>query len=338
MVRRFHTVFGPPAEWARESAMIRLPDFKMTGLQYDIAVLDPPWAVRCLAEPYAQLLVVRRGSIWFDCPGVLPHPIYVAEGGMMVTVGGGTQFWRSGSDAPVGEGITNFLTVPLGKFQRDPMDKHKTELLIGRSPKGGNLLIPAFPQVFYLSPLERETVERMYPLLDLIDAETHGRDDLIERDGVISRAAEIMTIFLARYVKERLADDNPNWPEMAGDEQVMRALRLMEVHPERNWKVENLASGIGMGRSAFAVRFKSLVGDTPMSWLLRLRMQVASAAIRDGRRSVVAIANSIGYTSESAFIKAFSRYFGLTPGSYRATANGRQGVPDMAEIPQELGA
>src|ERR1700753_2478148 len=129
--------------------MIRLPDFKMTGLQYDIAVLDPPWAVRCLAEPYAQLLVVRRGSIWFDSPGLLSHPIYVAEGGMMVTVGGGTQFWRSGPEAPVGERMADFPTVPLGKYQRNPDDEHKTELLIGRSPRGGNLLIPAFPQVFY---------------------------------------------------------------------------------------------------------------------------------------------------------------------------------------------
>jgi AraC-like DNA-binding protein len=43
----------------------------------------------------------------------------------------------------------------------------------------------------------------------------------------------------------------------------------------------------------------------------------------------MAIANSIGYTSESAFISAFRRSFGLTPGSYRATINGRQGVPDV---------
>lgn len=303
--------------------MIRLPDFKMTCLQYDIAILDPPWAVRCLAEPYAQILVARRGGLWFDCPGLLPHPIYVAEGGMMVTVGGGTQVWRSGSDTPLSASMASFPTVPLGQFQRNPADAHKTELLIGRSPRGANLLIPAFPRVFYLSPLETETQQRMCTMLDLIDAEAHGSDDLLEREGVISRAAEIMTIVLARYVKTKLADNNPNWPQMATDEHVMRALRLMEAHPERNWTVENLASGIGMGRSAFALRFKSLVCDTPMSWLLRKRMDLASAAIRDGRRSIMAIANSIGYSSESAFIKAFCRYFGRTPGEYRAAVNGR---------------
>jgi AraC-like DNA-binding protein len=305
----------------QERTMTRLPDFRMTDLHYDVAVLEPPWTVRCLAEPYAQFLLVRRGSCWIDCPSFLPYPFYVAEGGMMVTVGGGTQLWRSGLDAEA-DGMLNFPTVPLGSFQRDPGDTHKTEILIGRSPRGGNLLVPAFPRAFYLSPQETETHQRMSTMLDLIDSEVHGSSDLIERDGVISRAAEIMTIVLARYVKAKLAQNSPNWPEVATDEQVMRALRLIETHPARGWTVESLASEIGMGRSAFAVRFKSLVGDTPMNCLLRTRMQLASAAIRDGRRSVTAIANSVGYLSEPAFIKAFRRYFGLTPGSYRASAIG----------------
>jgi AraC-like DNA-binding protein len=314
--------------------MTRLPDFRMTRLEYDVVVLEAPWAVRCFSDPYAQFLLVRRGSCWVDCPAFLPYPFYVAEGGMMVTVGGGTQLWRSGSDIPAGEITVNFPTVPLGEFQRDPRDARKTEILIGRSPRGGNLLIPAFPRAFYLPPSEKETRQRMNVMLEIIDAEAHGGSDLIERDGVISRAAEIMTIALARYVKEKLAQNNPHWPEMATDEQVMRAMRLIETHPSRNWTVESLASEIGLGRSAFAERFRALVGDTPMNCLLRTRMQLASAAVRDGRRSITAIANSVGYLSEPAFIKAFRRYFGLTPGSYRASLNGRHSRAHRSEREQ----
>lgn len=311
--------------------MTRLPDFRMSGLEYDVGVLEPPWAVRCFAEPYAQFLLVRRGSCWIDCPSFLPYPFYVAEGGMMVTVGGGTQLWRSGSDTAMDGVLENFPTVPLGEFHRDPRDAQKTEILIGRSPRGGNLLIPAFPRAFYLSPQESETRQRMNAMLDLIDAEVHGGSDLIERDGVISRAAEIMTIALARYIKTRLTQKNPNWPEMATDEQVMRALRLIEARPARNWTVETLAGEIGIGRSAFALRFKSLVGDTPMNYLLKIRMQLASAAVRDGRRSITAIANSVGYLSEPAFIKAFRRYFDMTPGSYRESLRGRAVSPEKIE-------
>jgi AraC-like DNA-binding protein len=305
--------------------MTRLPDFRMSRLEYDVAVLGAPWAVRCFSDPYAQFLLVRRGGCWVDCPAFLPYPFYVAESGMLVTVGGGTQLWRSGLDTPMGEVMTSFPSVPLGEFSRNPRDADKTEVLIGRSPRGGNLLIPAFPRAFYLSPSEKETRQRMDVMLEIIDAETHGGSDLVEREGVICRAAEIMTIALARYVKEKLARDNPHWPEMAGDEQVMRAMRLIETHPARNWTVESLAAEVGLGRSAFAERFRALVGDTPMNWLLRTRMQLASAAVRDGKRSITAIANSVGYLSEPAFIKAFRRHFGQTPGSYRASVNGRHG-------------
>lgn len=303
--------------------MTRLPEVRMSGLCYDIAILEPPWGLRCRAEEFAQIVIVRRGSCWFECPTFSPHPFYVAEGGIIVTVGGGMQIWRSASDTPVGEDAAGFPSVPFGRFQRDPADARKTELLIGRSPRSANLLIPAFPRAFYVSPAEHETVGRIQAMMDLIDLEAHGGEDLIERDGVISRAAEIMTIVLARYVKRQLAQENPHWPEMATDVQVMRALQLIETRPAKNWTVESLAAEIGMGRSAFAVRFKTLVGDTPMSCLTRCRMQLASAAIRDGKRSVAAIANSIGYLSEPAFIKAFRRYFGMTPGRYRATVTGR---------------
>jgi AraC-like DNA-binding protein len=136
---------------------------------------------------------------------------------------------------------------------------------------------------------------------------------------------------LARYVKRQLSQENPNWPEMATDVQVMRALQLIETRPARNWTVETLASEVGLGRSAFAERFRALVGDTPVNCLTRSRMQLASAAIRDGKRSVAAIANSIGYLSEPAFIKAFRRHFGITPGRYRASISGRGAAGEHSE-------
>jgi len=311
--------------------MTRLPEIRMSGLCYDIAVLESPWGLRCQPKDFAQIVVVRRGNCWFECPTFLPHPFYVAEGGMIVTVGGGTQIWRSASDIHVSETAGSFPSVPLGQFQRNPADSLKTELLIGRSPRSANMLIPAFPHAFYVSPAEHDTQTRITAMLDLIDLEAHAGDDLVERDGVIQRAAEIMTIVLARYVKRQLSQENPNWPEMATDVQVMRALQLIETRPSRNWTVESLASEVGMGRSAFAERFKALVGDTPVNCLTRSRMQLASTAIRDGKRSVAAIANSIGYLSEPAFIKAFRRHFGMTPGRYRATVTGRRVAPDHSE-------
>jgi AraC-like DNA-binding protein len=68
-----------------------------------------------------------------------------------------------------------------------------------------------------------------------------------------------------------------------------------------------------MSRTAFALRFKSKVGQTPMEYLTRWRMLLADERLRHSREPVSAVALSLGYTSESAFSTAFKRVMGAAP-------------------------
>ena len=303
--------------------MNSLPEIRMPNVNYGMAVFKGPWYRKFSAKDIAQFVIVRQGGCWFECPEFMPGSIFVPEGGIIGTVGGAVQIWRDTQTTPVGDQTSSFDPIPLEKFEESRAQGCDTKLLIGTGARSSNILLPAFPTVFYISPMETETVTRLNAMLSLIEMEAHGGDDLIERDGVVQRAAEIMTIFLARFVKQQLSKQNPRWPEMATDVHVMRALNMIETEPEKRWTVESLASEVGMGRSAFAVRFREMVGDTPVNCLTRARMRIASGAIRDGKRSIAAIAESIGYQSEPAFIKAYARHFGLTPGRYRDMITGR---------------
>ena len=49
----------------------------------------------------------------------------------------------------------------------------------------------------------------------------------------------------------------------------------MHRDPARSWTVESLAAEARMSRSAFAVRFKELVGESPLHYVTRWRMLVA---------------------------------------------------------------
>lgn len=82
-------------------------------------------------------------------------------------------------------------------------------------------------------------------------------------------------------------------------------------HP---WTVELLATACGMSRSAFAVRFKDLVGETPLEYLTSWRMQKAAALLRKGDRKLIDVASSFGYDSVAAFSKAFKRVLSVAPG------------------------
>jgi AraC-like DNA-binding protein len=94
----------------------------------------------------------------------------------------------------------------------------------------------------------------------------------------------------------------------------------MHERVEHPWTLESLATACGMSRSAFAVRFKDLVGETPMEYLTNWRMQKATALLHQGEKKLFEVAKSVGYDSDAAFSKAFKRMVGVAPRQYRRSA------------------
>jgi AraC-like DNA-binding protein len=74
-----------------------------------------------------------------------------------------------------------------------------------------------------------------------------------------------------------------------------------------------------MSRAGFAMRFKQLVGETPLEYLTRWRMYKATRLLRDRGRKLLEVANSVGYDSDAAFNRAFKRMHGVSAGEYRRT-------------------
>ena len=72
-----------------------------------------------------------------------------------------------------------------------------------------------------------------------------------------------------------------------------------------------------IGVSPRAARFTELIGDPPMRYLGRWRMQLAARRLSDSRDPVAQIAFDAGYESEAAFSRAFKRSFGTPPATWR---------------------
>ena len=100
---------------------------------------------------------------------------------------------------------------------------------------------------------------------------------------------------------------------------LVREGRAESMHQkvEHPWTVESLAVACGMSRSAFAVCFKDLVGETPLQYLTGWRMQKATGLLQKGDKKLFEVAKSVGYDSDAAFSKAFKRVFGVAPREYR---------------------
>jgi len=92
----------------------------------------------------------------------------------------------------------------------------------------------------------------------------------------------------------------------------------MHGDPGRSWQLGELAKAVCMSRTTFALRFKTVTGVAPLTYLLNWRMSLAQHALRERNISVFDLALSLGYTSESAFSNAFKRVVGMAPKRYQS--------------------
>jgi AraC-like DNA-binding protein len=103
------------------------------------------------------------------------------------------------------------------------------------------------------------------------------------------------------------------WLFALADAQMSAAIHAMHGDPAYRWTLPERA---GMSRSIFALKFKQTVGASPMEYLTRWRMLLAGDRLVNSSDSVSAIAQSLGYESESAFSTAFKRVMGCSPRQY----------------------
>jgi AraC-like DNA-binding protein len=108
----------------------------------------------------------------------------------------------------------------------------------------------------------------------------------------------------------------------------------MHSDPARPWHLEDLAKATAMSRTTFAMYFKKVAGVGPLTYLTEWRMRLAEHDLREDKVSVSELAQSLGYTSDSAFSHAFKRVTGMAPKHYRIfsyAGNRREAQPRTDE-------
>jgi AraC-like DNA-binding protein len=214
-------------------------------------------------------------------------------------------------------------------LKRNPADKNR----VFRAGGGGTLtkmvcarvqledgvtdpLLAVLPPVIRV----RATGEGAHPWLRLTVEQIAAELDSGEAgsDEVANRLADILFIQAVRaYFEENADTTEVGWLAAVRDQRVGRALALLHSQPDQPWTVGSLARRVSVSRSAFADRFTQLIGEPPVHYLTRLRINTAARRLRSTDDKLIAIAADAGYESVAAFIRTFKRYVGMTPGDYR---------------------
>jgi AraC-like DNA-binding protein len=107
--------------------------------------------------------------------------------------------------------------------------------------------------------------------------------------------------------------DPMSLPQLAacGDKRLAKALVAMTAEPGKPWRIESMAREAAMSRTAFAMRFKEVLGQTPLDYLTALRIQHALTVMEtEPQQSIDSVARDVGYADESALRRAYLRATG----------------------------
>jgi AraC-like DNA-binding protein len=136
-------------------------------------------------------------------------------------------------------------------------------------------------------------------------------------DATLTKLSEaLFAEALRRYVRE-LPEGKTGWLAGTRDAALGKALTLLHHRHAHPWTVAELAGEVGLSRTVLSERFRHFLGEPPMTYLTRWRLQLGALGLVATSRSVAQIAIEAGYESEASFNRAFKRHYGLPPARYR---------------------
>ena len=278
-----------------------------------------PWGLDLAPANGAAFHAVTAGSVWLEIDGELPRRLMPGDVVLLPT------------------GLPHRLLSAPGVAARRYDDDLKAELVTaagdlvipGPGPRSRFLcagfsydnelahpLLSLLPPVLHVSPADEGPETPLQSTLRLLMGELSRHQ--IGSEAAVERLIEVLFVQVIRSWIDASAESTPpSWLSGLRDAVVARALALLHAQPARPWTVDELAAAVHVSRSTLVRRFNDLVGEPPVAYLTRWRMELAARLLRESEQPVGRISHLVGYTSEFAFSRAFSKHRGEPPGRYR---------------------
>ncbi len=125
---------------------------------------------------------------------------------------------------------------------------------------------------------------------------------------------------LEQNYRQRLMRLEPQKAEegIPSDSFLAKLLNIMDKQMENNTlTVDELVEDMGMGRTVFFNKLKSLTGLSPVEFIREMRIKRAAQLLEDKRYNITEVTYMVGMNDSRYFAKCFKATYGVTPSEYR---------------------
>jgi AraC-like DNA-binding protein len=277
-----------------------------------------PWGLELPQSTGASFHAVTSGSAWLRAEG--RKPLQLMPGDLLLLPSGVSH--RLSSDRqtrcrPFDRQMKEERMTPSGDLEL-PGDGAVTTLVCAGYDYDLDVaqpLMSQLPRILHV-PADPVAGRDIGAIVNLLAGEIGVRDA-----GARVAAARLIDLLLIaairRWIGQQPQDAPPSWLTALHDPLIGRVLAMLHDGPAEPWTLETIAREAHVSRATLARRFTEAVGEPPLAYLRRWRMQLAVQRLKHTTDTVETIAREVGYSSEYAFNRAFSRHRGHPPGRYR---------------------
>lgn len=245
---------------------------------------------------------------------------------IVIILKGKGHFLINGTDIPITEG--NVLLLNPGTYHRSiPISSHTltecylafTDVEFINTPKN---FFPLFHGQKILGKLPEKAKKEIFQLCSAMNQESQSRNT--GRYFMLKAyLIQVLCLLLRFDQQEELSDEH----HMKGYEfkspnktyVVQQIMKYMESHYREKISLDQIAENMYLSPFYISKLFKSETGDTPINYLISLRMEKAKELLdRNPSLSIQEAAAQVGYEDAYHFSKLFKKYFGLSPMYYKA--------------------
>ena len=288
---------------------------RLRGVVYFRKRFAAPWGMDMPNSPVAQFHYVARGQCCLISPAPAA-PRRLNTGDIVLMMRGDA---HGLADAPDSNRIPGPAVLAANQAGEPILDGdgEPTVLVCGHFELDRRYRLPLIdelPPLIHLAHADPERRSWLDAVAEAIMAEAAA--DAPGGALVINRLAEVLFVHILR---RHIAETDIPYGHLAAlkDRRLARALDQLHASADQLLSLSDLARTAGMSRSAFADKFRRVVGMTPMRYLTDWRMLKARALLETGELSIAEASAQVGYASEAAFARAFKKQFGVPPGKIR---------------------